>query len=67
MLRQCVAAGGTDGAYAAQILSVDGASARTQRALVAMLREITVTIDGKQQKSYGTVCRQPDGSWKVVN
>ncbi|MGQ4807555.1 hypothetical protein NKDENANG_00909 [Candidatus Entotheonellaceae bacterium PAL068K] len=27
----------------------------------------TVTIDGKQQKSYGTACRQPDGSWKVVN
>ena len=25
----------------------------------------TVTIDGKQQKSYGTACRQPDGSWKV--
>ena len=40
MLRRCVAAGGTDGAYAAQILFVDGTSARTQRALVAMLREI---------------------------
>jgi hypothetical protein len=40
MLRQCVAAGGTDGAYAAQVLYVDGTSARTQRALVAMLREI---------------------------
>jgi hypothetical protein len=40
MLRRCVAAGGTDGAYAAQILYVDGTSARTQRALVAMLREI---------------------------
>ena len=35
-----LAAGGTDGAYAAQVLYVDGTSARTQRALVAMLREI---------------------------
>lgn len=40
MRRQCVAAGGTDGAYAAQVLCVDGTSSRTQRALVAMLREI---------------------------
>jgi surface antigen len=27
----------------------------------------TVTIDGKQHKAYGTACRQPDGSWKIVN
>ena len=27
----------------------------------------TVTIDGKQERSYGTACRQPDGSWKVTN
>ena len=26
-----------------------------------------VTIDGKQEKAYGTACRQPDGSWKIVN
>ena len=25
----------------------------------------TVTIDGKQEKGYGTACRQPDGSWKI--
>ncbi len=25
----------------------------------------TVTIDGKQQKSHGTACRQPDGSWQI--
>jgi surface antigen len=25
----------------------------------------TVTIGGKQEQSYGTACRQPDGSWKV--
>jgi surface antigen len=26
----------------------------------------TVTIGGQLQKSYGTACRQPDGSWKVL-
>jgi surface antigen len=26
-----------------------------------------VTINGEQQRSFGTACRQPDGSWKVVN
>jgi hypothetical protein len=40
MLRRCVAAGGTDGVYAAQLLRVDGTTARVQRALVAMLREV---------------------------
>jgi len=25
----------------------------------------TVTIGGKPEQSYGTACRQPDGSWKV--
>lgn len=24
-----------------------------------------ITIGGERQKSYGTACRQPDGSWKV--
>ena len=27
----------------------------------------TVTIGGKPEKSYGTACRQPDGSWKIVS
>lgn len=27
----------------------------------------TVTISGKPEQSYGTACRQPDGSWKIVN
>jgi surface antigen len=27
----------------------------------------TVTIDGKTERAYGTACRQPDGSWKIVN
>jgi surface antigen len=26
-----------------------------------------VTIEGREQRSFGTACRQPDGSWKVVN
>lgn len=32
-------------------------------------REYTMTalIGGKRQQVYGTACRQPDGSWKVVN
>lgn len=40
MLQRCVAAGGTDGAYASQILYVDGTSSRVQTGLVAMLHEI---------------------------
>ncbi|HEY4343992.1 MAG TPA: RT0821/Lpp0805 family surface protein, partial [Parvibaculum sp.] len=27
----------------------------------------TIYIDGKKQNAYGTACRQPDGSWKVVS
>jgi surface antigen len=27
----------------------------------------TVTIAGKPEQSYGTACRQPDGSWKIQN
>ena len=26
----------------------------------------TVTIGGKTEQAYGTACRQPDGTWKVV-
>lgn len=26
-----------------------------------------ITVGGKQQQAYGTACRQPDGSWKIVN
>jgi len=26
----------------------------------------TVVVDGQTQKVYGTACRQPDGSWRVV-
>jgi surface antigen len=27
----------------------------------------SVTVGGQVQNGYGTACRQPDGSWKVVN
>src|SRR5215468_10789980 len=27
--------------------------------------QTTVTIDNKQEKGYGTACRQPDDSWKI--
>jgi len=26
----------------------------------------TVTVGGKTEDAYGTACRQPDGSWKIV-
>lgn len=26
-----------------------------------------VTINGEEQKATGTACRQPDGSWRIVN
>ncbi len=29
--------------------------------------QTTVTIDGKQERASGTACRQPDGTWRVVN
>lgn len=34
----------------------------------AYCREYQTTVDvgGKTEKAYGTACRQPDGSWKVV-
>jgi surface antigen len=27
----------------------------------------TITVGGQTQQGYGTACRQPDGSWKIVN
>jgi surface antigen len=26
-----------------------------------------ITVGGKEQQSYGTACRQPDGTWKILN
>lgn len=27
----------------------------------------TITVGGRSEQAYGTACRQPDGSWKIVN
>lgn len=27
----------------------------------------TIEVGGETQQSYGTACRQPDGSWQIVN
>ena len=27
----------------------------------------TVTVSGRTQDAYGTACRQPDGTWKIVS
>lgn len=29
--------------------------------------QTVVTVNGRQEKAYGNACRQPDGTWKVVN
>jgi surface antigen len=29
--------------------------------------QTTITVGGKPEQAYGTACRQPDGTWKVVN
>ncbi len=29
--------------------------------------QTTATVAGERQQVYGTACRQPDGSWQVVN
>jgi surface antigen len=29
--------------------------------------QTTVVIDGKNERATGTACRQPDGSWRIVN
>ncbi len=26
----------------------------------------TITVGGKTEQAYGTACRQPDGSWKII-
>ena len=26
-----------------------------------------IIVEGQRQKGFGTACRQPDGSWKIVN
>ncbi len=29
--------------------------------------ETSVNIGGKLENAYGTACRQPDGTWKIVS
>jgi len=29
--------------------------------------EQTVVVGGERQSAYGNACRQPDGSWKIIN
>ncbi len=38
------------------------------RASGAYCREYqqSVTVNGRSQQAYGTACRQPDGSWKIL-
>jgi surface antigen len=26
-----------------------------------------IVVDGKSERAYGTACRQPDGTWQIVN
>lgn len=42
---------------------------RTYDAQSGPCREYSVdaVIRGKTEKAYGTACRQPDGSWQIVN
>jgi len=29
--------------------------------------ETTVVVDGREERAYGRACRQPDGTWQIVN
>lgn len=29
--------------------------------------QTTIVVGGQEESGYGTACRQPDGSWKVIN
>ncbi|WP_018954790.1 RT0821/Lpp0805 family surface protein [Thioalkalivibrio sulfidiphilus] len=42
---------------------------RTYETTAGPCREYTIDaiIGGKREKVYGTACRQPDGSWRVVS
>ncbi len=54
-----------DGRAAGQITPIRSSSTRSQR----QCREFQhrVRIDGEAQRAYGTACRQPDGSWQIVD
>ena len=42
-------------------------SSRTHKKQYCREYQTTATIAGKKQQTYGTACRQPDGSWKMVS
>ena len=52
---------GTVQAVPASPVFLDGAG-RTCREYQA-----TITVGGTRQPSYGTACRMPDGSWRIMN
>ena len=39
---------------------------RTERGQYCREYQQTVLIGGEEQQAYGTACRQPDGTWKIV-
>lgn len=39
---------------------------KTERGQYCREFQQTVTVGGKTERAYGTACRQPDGSWKIV-
>jgi len=55
-----------DSGHSGSVTAVrDGTHARTG----AYCREYRTTVDvgGSTQEAYGTGCRQPDGSWQIIN
>jgi surface antigen len=40
---------------------------RSQSGVYCREFQQTVVIGGREQQAYGTACRQPDGSWRVIS
>ena len=40
---------------------------RTARGQYCREFQTDIDVGGKQERGYGTACRQPDGSWRIVN
>lgn len=51
------------------VVYVQPPAARVERVDRSYCREYTssATIAGKKQPTFGTACRQPDGSWRIIN
>jgi hypothetical protein len=45
---------------------VSAAAPATQQAQNCREFQDTVTVDGKQQRAYGTTCQEADGSWHIA-